>query len=314
MSRFRKWKLQTPLLALLCLQVLPPGALAGNTFRDCADCPSMVIVPGGSFLMGSTPAEIAKTVSQGVKIETLQDEAPLHRVQVKKFALGKTEVTRDEFAAFVRATGHNATRPCYTTIVAGAENRDDWQNPGFAQERSHPVVCVNWNDATAYVRWLSGKTGKHYRLPTEAEWEYAARAGTTSSRYFGERDEDACTSSNVSDKAHALDLKYDPTSPGFFPCNDGYAYTAPAGRLRANAFGLYDILGNVWEYTEDCYNETYRTGPVDGSAWTSGDCSQRMARGGSWMDAPPFVRAAVRGRRDVTYRTGDTGFRVARDE
>jgi formylglycine-generating enzyme required for sulfatase activity len=236
----------------------------------------MVRVPAGSFTRGSSASEAGRFDTEG----------PQHRVTIgTAFSLAKYEVTRGEFAAFVLAAGHRA---------AG-----DWRNPGFAQTDRHPVVNVSWNDAKAYVAWLSKTSGKPYRLPSGAEWEYAARAGTTTARYWGERHQEACRYANVDDASHG--------------CRDGHANTAPVGTFLPNAFGLHDMLGNVWEWTEDCGDGRYAGAPVDGSPW-SGPCSRREVRGGSWGDIPRYARAAVRISDTAGSHVSLIGFRVARTD
>jgi formylglycine-generating enzyme required for sulfatase activity len=192
-------------------------------------------------------------------------------------------------------------------------NANDWRDPGFSQGGNHPVVCVNWNDAKAYVRWLSQKTGKTYRLPTEAEWEYAARAGTSAPRYWGHDNSSGCRNANLADFSAASALNWDKNNQQqVFQCTDGYVYTAPVAQFQANAFGLNDMLGNVWEWTEDCYNTSYNGAPTTGSAWLTGDCSRRVSRGGSWYVNPWLVRAASRDRVTASYRSNHLGFRVSR--
>jgi formylglycine-generating enzyme required for sulfatase activity len=154
------------------------------------------------------------------------------------------------------------------------------------------VIDVSWNDAREYVAWLSSKTGEKYRLPSEAEWEYAARAGTTTERFWGNSHVEACRYANVYDESG----KRAETRPWpSHECDDGYAWTAPVGSFQPNAFGLEDMLGNVWEWTEDCWNETYEGAPTDGGAWTRGDCGRHVVRGGSWRNDPIAVRSAFRG-------------------
>jgi formylglycine-generating enzyme required for sulfatase activity len=264
----------------------PEGAhKPGDTFRDCADCPEMVVVPAGSFTMGSPAGEKDRE----------PDEGPQRRVTIAKpFAVGKFEVTKAQFEAFVRETGHDAGNICYTYEGGKWKERSgrSWRNPGYSQGVDHPVACVNWDDAKAYVAWLSRKTGKAYRLLSEAEWEYAARAGTTTRFSCG--DADGCLDrvgwsfSNSGSRAH------------------------PVGRKTANAFGLHDMHGNVWEWTEDCWNGSYAGAPSDGSAWTRGVCSQRVLRGGSWVTNPRYLRSAVRNRYSSGHRIDNDGFRVAR--
>ena len=289
-------------------------AQAAESSRDCSDCPLMVTVPGGSFSMGSSPSGISSAVSEGAKAENIQDETPQHDVQVKQFSVSATEVTRDQFDAFVRATGHQAGGPCWVYKQAeykyAESNANDWRDPGFSQGGNHPVVCVNWNDAKAYGRWLSQKTSKDYRLPTEAEWEYAARAGTSAPRYWGWDNSSACRNANVADSTAVGALRGDPAKT--FQCTDGYVYTAPVAQFQANAFGLNDMLGNVWEWTEDCYHTSYNGAPTNGLAWLTGDCSLSVIRGGSWSFYPWDVRSAVRFGDLASNRYYNTGFRVAR--
>ena len=181
--------------------------------------------------------------------------------------------------------------------------------PGFAQSGSHPAVCLSWGDAKAYVAWLTRKTGKTYRLLTQAEWEYAARAGTTSRYFFGDDDRDLWRYGNGADQTAKSKIAGSENWP-FAPCSDGYAYTAPAGSFLPNAFGLYDVHGNAGQWLEDCYHDSYVGAPSDGSAWTSGDCRNRVLRGGSWTPISP--RAAFRGRSFPHDRYNNFGFRLAR--
>ena len=190
----------------------------------------------------------------------------------------------------------------------------NWRNPGFPQTDTHPVACVSWDDASAYVKWLSGHTGEAYRLLTEAEWEYAARGGTTTMRYWGHDwdNEVGCAYANLSNKEHS--------SFGFgagFDCKDGYLHTSPVGIYKANAFGLNDTLGNISELVEDCLNRDYSGAPSDGSAWTSGYrvapyCSGRVFRGGSWGTDPWYARLSFRGLPRAVRAGFNVGFRVAR--
>lgn len=267
----------------------------------------MVMLPAGRFRMGSPDSEAGR--------ET--DEGPVHEVSIARpFAVGKFEVTRGQFARFVRATGRDMAGCVVFSIEAGKlklerDPANSWLDPGFAQGDEHPVVCVSFEDAKAYVEWLSAQTGTRYRLLAEAEWEYGARAGSTASRFWGSSDEQACEYANVPDRRlksrHSRALPFET-----FDCDDGYAETAPAGRYRANAFGLHDMLGNVSEWVEDCWNESYRGAPVDGSAWLIGNCGKRGIRGGSWTYGLRSVRSAFRGRGELEYRSESLGFRVAR--
>ena len=255
----------------------------GEVFRDCPSCPEMVVIAAGAFRMGSPASEEARR----------EDEGPQLRVTLRSFALGVTEVTFDEWEACVRGGGCGGRRP------------DD---EGWGRG-ARPVINVNWEDARAYVRWLSRETGKSYRLPSEAEWEYAARGGTTTSWYWGDSSSGQCDHANGADAA-AKRLNSDWTTVS---CDDGSAYTAAAGSYEANAFRLFDMLGNVWEWVEDCWHNSYRGAPSDGTAWTrGGDCSRRVLRGGSWRSVPRVLRSALRSWSPIRESDLYVGFRVAR--
>ncbi len=272
---------------------------AGKEFEDCSGCPRMVVIPGGRFVMGS-PAD---------EPDRKDRESPQRAVQVAKFSLGKTEVTRGEFRRFAQDTGRPVSG-CwvYEEKEWKKDDSQNWESPGYDQTDSHPAVCVNWDDAQAYVQWISQRSGQRYRLASEVEWEYAARAGSRSVRHWGNGEAEGCRYANVADRASERKYNWAP----IFPCDDGYANTAPVGSYRASDFGLYDMLGNVWEWTEDCWNENYRGAPSGGSAWTSGDCSRRVVRGGAWDVVPAIVRSAHRYRFGSTTRVNSLGFRVAR--
>jgi formylglycine-generating enzyme required for sulfatase activity len=280
----------------------------GESFKDCENCPEMVVLPAGSFVMGSPDGEQGRA----------PDESPQHVVTIAHpFAAGKFEITVDQFTAFANDTKYDAGGKCLTLEDGKSSIKDgrSWRDPGYPQSGSHPVACVSWNDARAYLSWLSKKTGKDYRLLTEAEWEYAARATTThgsGSRYsFGDDDSQICRYGNVADRT-ARQTITGASGWTVFPCSDGYAYAAPVGIFAANAFELYDLLGNVWEWTQDCYNSTYSGAPSDGAAWTSGDCEHRVIRGGMWGSNPASVRSARRFKDQIASHSQDIGFRVAR--
>jgi sulfatase modifying factor 1 len=292
--------------------------------QDCQEvaCPEMIAVPAGSFDMGADDAETAHAVSLGASLEQVQDEKPKHRVSVRQFWLSKTEVTRGQFRAFTDDTGYRPGHFCwgfsqqkrFSFVSSG-----DWRKPpGFEQESDeHPVVCVTWYDAQAYVKWLSRKTGKNYRLPSEAEWEYAARAGTTTSRYWGQDNEDACNHANVSNRRAAKFSGKNATVDRvgeMFLCSDPYVFTAPVAQFKPNSFGLYDMLGNVEELTDDYYKKSYTGAPIDGSVWKEGSLSSRVVRGGGWGSGAWLIRSANRGWYHATLRNSLVGFRVARTE
>jgi len=267
------------------------GLKPKHSFRECVDCPEMVVVPAGSFTMGSPESEKDHESNEG----------PQHVVSISKpFAVGKLHVTVDQFAAFVRETRYNAGSKCsiYSGKLGG--ERGSWRNPGFAQEGSHPVLCMSWGDAKAYVDWLAKKTGRPYRLLSEAEWEYAARGrtspGTYSRFWFGDDENDLCRYGN---------FRAD-------PCSD--RFTSPAGHHEPNAFGLYDMSSNANEWTADCWHDSYNGAPVDGSAWATGSCRGGHAlRGASWnLILPRFFRVASRAGRTDEYVDYTLGFRVAR--
>jgi formylglycine-generating enzyme required for sulfatase activity len=247
-------------------------------------------------------------------------EGPQHVVTfARPFAVGKLEVTVDQFAAFVRDTGYRADGACFTLEKGKFDSPPDrsWRNPGYAQDGSYPAVCLSYSDAKAYVDWLAKKTGKGYRLLSEAEWEYAARGRTTPGsgpRYgFGDSDAAICAHGNGFDQSGKHTVP-GTTTWAALPCFDGYAQTAPVGKFTANAFGLHDMLGNAKEWTADCYQQGpgYRGAPLDGSAWTPGDCRQRIQRGGSWLGYARLLRVAFRYKAAPEDRTSDVGLRVAR--
>jgi formylglycine-generating enzyme required for sulfatase activity len=310
------------------------GLKPKDIFRECENCPEMVVVPAGSFTMGSPASEKDRD----------SDEGPQHIVTIsQRFAVGKLHATVDQFAAFVKESGYRARR-C-VGVEDDCNRPDRWRNPDLEQEGSHPVVHVSWDDANAYANWLAKKTGKPYRLLSEAEWEYAARSRTSPGTYprfwFGNDEKDLCrygngTDQKARDRIHAysnegaknwlvqrggdwafLAKKGWPLRPTenqpVAPCNDGYAYTSPAGHYQPNDFGLYDMAGNASQWTADCYHDGYDGAPADGSAWTT-DCDDphdgHVVRGGSWFSDPVFLRAARRDRYPGWVASG--GFRLAR--
>ena len=265
----------------------------GEEFQDCDTCPKMVVLPAGRFTMGSPPGEKDRD----------DDEGPQRSVAIPSaFAVGKFEVTRDQFDAFVNDSGHDVGSKCQTheNEILKERTGRSFRNPGFKQGGNEPAVCLNWNNAKSYVAWLSKKTGKTYRLLSEAEWEYAARAGTTTPFSTGR--------TITTDQAN-------------FDGNDTYngsrkgqyrEKTVSVGSFPANAFGLHDMHGNVWEWVEDCYHDSYNGAPSDGSAWIARNCSRRVLRGGSWSGSPWFLPSAFRGWDFTIFRLSD--FRFSRGE
>ena len=270
----------------------------GSTIRDCPTCPVLTVLPTGRFEQGSA-AENGSAF-----------EKPAHWVMIAHpIAISTNAVTVDQFREFVAATGRDL-QGCDTYDGAWRHRAESsWENPGFAQTGTHPVTCTSWNDAIAYAAWLSAKTGQRYRLPSASEWEYAARAGGAAVQPWSADGGDACASANVADQSASH--RY----PGWavFACNDGYVQTSPVGSFKANSFGLNDMLGNVFQWTEDCWNADYKGAPIDGAARKDGDCAERELRGGSWFSSPSFVRANYRNHFGVDYRTSSVGIRLARD-
>lgn len=287
-------------------QPAPPSAPTGQTFRDRLkdglEGPEMVAIAAGSFRIGSPAAEGGR----------YDDEGPVHEVEVAAFALGRYEVTVGEFRRFVDTTGYlteaETAGGChYWDGKQWQLNKDKlWRSPGFRQGDDQPVACVSWNDAVAYVEWLSKETGKGYRLPTEAEWEYAARAGTQTARFWGDDPGEACRYANVADRT------WKDTYPALVihDCTDGYVHTAPVGRFQPNGFGLYDMLGNAWEWSCSAFDEQYAGG--EGRCAERGDGGPRVHRGGSWNYGPRDVRSAGRNKGRPADRMNFLGFRPAR--
>ena len=246
-----------PELVLLLLSF--PAASA----RDCAHCPEMVELPAGRFVMGAAPGEEERG---NLSAEFRNRSEPQRSVDVKRFSAGRFEVTRGEYRVFAEETARG-TDGCFVWRGDAFEMDParSWRNPGFAQDDAHPVTCVSWEDASAYVKWLSRRTGRSYRLLTEAEWEYAARAGTTTTRFWGDDADKTCDYANGADRSTAA-LVPGARNWHVANCDDRHAYTAPLGSYRPNAFGLHDMLGNVEEWTQDCWNGDYQDAPSDGSA------------------------------------------------
>ncbi len=296
-----------------------PAATAGEsapvtgTFRDCPTCPELVVVPAGEFTLGTSIDDPEAEVARG-------EAPPLAVTMNRAYAIGRTEVTVAQYRAFVDATQYASQGDCRHVDAGGwsAERARDWRSPGFAQGDEEPVVCVSWDDAKAYADWLAKTTGHGYRLPSETEWEYAARGGTTTPRYWGARDSHeyaalslACDNANVYDASAVAALRLQVPNAN---CTDKRTHTAPVGSFRTNAFDLADAIGNAREWVQDCYTASYRGRPQDGRAWDwGGGCEQRGVRGGSWATRPAQSRSAARGAEPQGLRQSDLGFRVARD-
>ncbi|WP_200815205.1 formylglycine-generating enzyme family protein [Amphiplicatus metriothermophilus] len=253
----------------------PSAAASGEAFRDCDVCPLMRVAPAGSFRMGSPPNEPARQASEGPQIDV---------AIARPFAIGVHEITFAQWDACV------------------ADGGCDRHAPGDAGwgRGERPVINVSWDDAQAYVRWLSEKTGKAYRLPSEAEWEYAARAGATTPFATG--------MAITPDQANFNGEHPYIGEPGLFR-----KQTVPVGRFAPNAFGLHDMHGNVWEWVADCWTHSHAGAPTDGAAREGGDCARRVLKGGAWNTGAWRLRAGHRLPKPAAAREFDNGFRVARD-
>lgn len=294
--------------------------LPGQTFRDCPDCPEMIMVAGGSLMMGSPENELGR----------YDPEGPQRSVTIRQFAVGKFDMTRGQWAAFAKATNRPISGGCAWSGMPGDDKpwelnpAASWDHLGFPQDDNYPVVCVTWYDAQDYVKWLRQKTGGNYRLLTESEWEYAARAGTATPYPWGpgighenaNYGKDTCCSGLVSGKVQ-------------------WEFTSPVGSFLPNDFGLYEMHGNVLQYVEDCLSSTYSGLPTDGSAYKAevalegpqlfpgnltgtSSCAYRIVRGGDYGNPPNMIRSASRnyapgpGATLQQYRSGGVDFRVAK--
>jgi formylglycine-generating enzyme required for sulfatase activity len=327
----RTWFMAVSVVLLLCaehtISTTQEGAPAartvatdqpGSTFRECAECPEMVVLPAGDFIMGSAVSEKGRE----------KEEGPERRVDIRRFAVGKFHVTRGQWASFVSATKRKTSGGCAWSRLPTAKGDEpdasaSWRDFGYPQDDAHPVVCLAFQDAQDYVGWLSGRTGHGYRLLTEAEWEYAARAGSTTAYPWG--------SSASHEQAN---YGAETCCSGVTSGRDQWLYSSPAGSFPPNTFGLYDMHGNVMQWVQDCFASSYEGLPSNGSAYEeirtlnlTGDlsfmtgmtsCSYRILRGGGWADPPAMIRSAARnfapppGATLQDYKSTGTGFRVAR--
>ncbi|MDR3528246.1 MAG: formylglycine-generating enzyme family protein [Rhizomicrobium sp.] len=285
---------------LAILAAAPISAEDNREFKECPNCSEMVGIPAGKFAMGSPMSEPGR----------FDNEGPQHIVSVKAFALAKTNVTSEDYLIFLRDTGYQP-EPCNRLIgMRWRVLSKGVAYPPYDEEPSRwPASCISWKDAQAYIAWLNQEVRKArpalgnrpgpYRLPSEAEWEYAARAGTTTARWWG--DEIGRGNANCNGCGSAYD----------------FHVLSNAESFKANAFGLYGMLGNVWQWTEDCWHKGYLGAPADSRPWREQNCKQHVLRGGSWDNVPLFVRSAARvsGSGDGSEFDYSTlaGFRVARD-
>ena len=298
MRRFLRFSLACLIAGVVSAAAPAPDGVE-REFKECSECPVMLGIPGGTFTMGSPADEPGRFDTEG----------PQHDVTVKAFALGKFPVTTEEFLLFLKETGHRPD-PCNPILNLG------WRSPGgglayppfVGQPARWPAACLDWSDAQAYVAWINAKVRAQrpelanrdgpYRLPSEAEWEFAARAGTTTARWWG--DQIGAGNTNCNGCGSRFDFKV----------------LADVDFFAPNPFGLFGVLGNVWQWTQDCWHESYAGAPTDGSAWMQDFCDRHVVRGGSWNNLPIFVRSAARsgsiangGEYDYS---GVAGFRLAR--
>lgn len=281
---------------------------------------NMQVLPNGSFEQGSHMQEVGYQPNNG----------PAHQVSLKTFYLSKYEVTVAEFRTFVQATGYltdaerniavwgNTSEGCWSPKIEhklspGWVSAHSWRNPGFEQSATHPVVCVSWNDAMAYVEWLRAESGLAYRLPSESEFEYALKTGTKSPDVWLDQDL-SCTHFNHADKS--LRSVFPDWENGTSNCSDGHQFTAPTGSFKRNDFGIFNLRGNVSEWTADCWHETYLDAPSDGRAWLATPpekCTDRVLRGGDFTSPILLLRPAHRTWIPDSFRTYHAGFRIALD-
>jgi formylglycine-generating enzyme required for sulfatase activity len=283
--------------------VFSNNLVAGKVFRDRLRDgnlgPKMVVIPAGSFRMGD------------IQGGGYNDEKPVHTSSVEKFAMSKYEVAVGDFKKFVNVTGYKTDAEKRDSCFTYKDEKwsgykgINWRNLNYYQNNNHPAVCISFNDAIAYAKWLSQQTGEVYRLPTEAEWEYAARAGTETLRYWGNDPDFACSYANVHDN---ISKQNNGLSSIPHNCTDGYVKTAPVGSFKANQFGLFDMLGNVWEWTCSEYEKIY-----NGKEKQCVKKSKSLVmRSSSWFDDPETVRSANRDGFSPTNSFDDSGFRLVR--
>ena len=324
------------LLWLACLSLAVPALLLAREPREPDGQKQitnsigmkLTLVPSGEFMMGSkesaeeTATFFKRTYGAILTADCFADEHPQRRVRITKpFYLGTYHVTRGQFRQFVAATAYKTDAekgenpgaygwdPDKKKVGFNAEY--SWRNPSFEQTDEHPVVNVSWNDAVAFCKWLSKKEGKTYRLPTETEWEYACRAGTTTRYYSGDDPETLAKVGNVGDAAANAKL---PDWDWMIKANDGYVFTAPVGKFKPNAFGLYDMHGNASQWCADWYGaDYYAASPVDDPAGPASG-NDRVLRGGGWGGRPFNTRSATRDANAPDHPDFATGFRIARTQ
>lgn len=299
-------------MGLFLILVAAPAFAAGQSWRDAVTGIEFVRVPGGCFQMGSSVAEKGRD----------DDEGPVHKVCVSEFWIGKYEVTVGQWRRFIKETGyktdaerdaggHKGSHVLYTKAngkgAVGWRDGRDWENPGFAQQDNYPVCCVSYNDVEKFVNWLNRKSSGSFRLPTEAEWEFACRVGTTTASYWGDDMSHSCRYANVGDQS----AKREWSNLRVHDCDDGFKASAPVGSFLPNNFALYDMQGNVCEWCSDWFDRSYyKKSPLQ-NPQGPGSGTYRVIRGGGWRDLPKGVRSANRSRFRPSIRNNRLGFRLA---
>ena len=303
-------------LPLLLFLFVAFAQTPGDIIQDCDDCPRMVVIGAGSFEMGTPTGAYEVNVESG--------EGPPIQITIRRpFAIGETEVTIGHYRAFVEASGFQVGTGCSVILPGGGGTKDpdaNWEKPVQPKgaRNTHPVACINYEEMIAYADWLTEMTGHTYRLPSESEWEYAARAGTTAPRPWGGTTSfEGVSLSLTCEHANGYDVAAQREYVFAWPyarCNDGYADVAPVASFQKNAWGLYDMMGNQWEMVQDCHTGSYWGRPPDERAWVwDGGCPRRVVRGGGWYSRPTNVRPARRASGDVNGRGNDLGFRLVRE-
>ena len=260
-------------------------------------------------------AEKAEGQAWGMPELMASQEEPVARITIaRSYAIGRTEVTRAQFAEFVEETGFETMKGCAHLTSEGWSTQPEltWRDTGFGASEDHPAPCLRRAEMLAYLDWLSVRTGHVYRLPSEAEWEYAARANSKFPAFWGEDWTQACEFQNGADRTFARvapSIPYDQ----FADCDDGYAFTSPVASFEPNAFGLYDVGGNVSEWTADCYATGHADAPRDGTPYSESPCGAWVAKGGSWAGFPGLLRLTTRLPIRAASAGSGFGFRVARD-
>jgi formylglycine-generating enzyme required for sulfatase activity len=310
---FTAW-VGTLILPVLCACTDPtadPAESAPKYLKDCDVCPELVRIEPGEFQMGLAEGEAVQAgFPEGQELQ----ELPAHRVRIDyPFAIGRYEVSIAEFTSFAEETDFES-KGCFVLVGKDWELSPDasFRAPGYDTTTSNPAACLSYNDSAAYVQWLSNRTEQTYRLPTEAEWEYVVRSGLGDEpvpSYLGAQ---ACEYLNGSDATFGREITED-WKPGLFECDDGYAATAPVGSYQPNKLGMYDVFGNVSEWTEDCFGTNHEGAPTDGSARRLEPCLLGILKGGTSAGGPGYLRPSRRGGFPIHLRGDGHGLRVVRE-